>query len=291
MIAIFCASKIEILSLLKKIKVVKKFHSGQVRGFTGIYRNNSLLQTGENILILFTGMGKKNAIVAADYFISEFIVDKDPSEGTVTYFHNKKSKQQISNIIVTGFGGSMVKDIKIKEIVLINEIKALLDLKGLLNNKGFKIVELGGPLNSPGIPINNIFKAVPLATVEEVITDPVVKKEINKTTGASILDMETFWIAERLSGSDIPLTYLRVISDDLENNIPASLNLNPTGNTETQQNPVQQLILLSGIFLRSIFYLMIRPLDLIRTIKFLNDIFSAQKVLSKVIEDMINDLL
>ena len=318
MTIIFCATKFEILGFLRKLKIIRQSAIGSSLFYFCLFENKT------KVIIVISGIGKKAASTACRQFLAQIsakisspdnTAGKNAESDYVSIFNNDKSSATNSdlcnekyNIIVTGFAGSMKEDIRIGDLLIINEVLELkknykdngsfyfvvsdrIKIKNVLQNKMF-LKETGKDLLFDFKPDGIICTETICATVDEVINDNKQKLSAAYVSGANILDMETYTIIKNLKNlKNKSFLCIRVISDDKDSNLPDFINffLNNDSSLKIKTSPSHYFFLyLKGLF-KSLAILSLKPANIKVLFKFLKNVTLAEKTLSIAIEKLIKN--
>ncbi len=356
MITIFCANKFEILNLLKKISAKKRIIYNGIRGIYGIYKipnksksngfeniaknNNNRNKNDTNIfniakifkkkynskknkalnkevLVFFTGIGKKNAIKTINYFKANFLnrdffqikaeISKKGIKGQTVLFNNINNINKINIInnckenliIICGFSGALVKSLKVKDLVIIDRVVAHNHKYGLEFN-----------LRNVLDYLNFNLKRASLVTSSFTVNNFNQKIKLYKSSKTDTVDMETYWILNELKEIKNPIICLRIISDDLKNDLPEFLsnysyhtNNIPLQNVEEYTNKltkksyfynIKMFFKIISLKIKNLLKFTIGLIKYIKNLKnlknfiiFLKNILTCQKLLSENIENII----
>ena len=141
---------------------------------------------GQSILLAVTGVGIKRARTATSYIIQKF---------------------KPSIIIFGGFGGALSPDLKVGKIILGESVTSLKKNETLLLYNDFLLSEID-------------YKKGALLTESRFINESDQKKHLFDSTGALIVDMETWGVVEAARQSGIPVASLRAVSNAAEEHLP-----------------------------------------------------------------------
>jgi adenosylhomocysteine nucleosidase len=172
---------------------------------TGIFHNY-------RVALVESGVGQENAGRAAEVLIAVF-----------------KPKRLIS----AGYAGGLAKRLKQFNVcfpdILIRESdgKILYASNSIPENIGFlpNFKESSSKSDSEKIPPNSekLTGKLILLTSDFVVDSPKQKLSLNCQTGAELVDMETFAVAEVCQKSRIPMLAVRIILDTAEEQIPKDI--------------------------------------------------------------------
>jgi len=75
----------------------------------------------------------------------------------------------------------------------------------------------------------------PIAGVENPLSEPAVKRDLHRATGAAAVDMESHTVARLAAAHGLPFAAVRVVIDPAERTVPpaALAGMNPDGRTNT----------------------------------------------------------
>jgi adenosylhomocysteine nucleosidase len=164
------------------------------------YRGWRLIEgkyANKKIVLMQTGMGKDRAKQATEYLLEHY---------------------SVSAVISLGFGGSLVADLEIGDLVLCREVfhhnhpdsQDFFPSDPNLIATATRIME-GKPEH---LLIGNGL------TVDQLAFNPEEKAALGKIYQAQVVDMESFWVAEIVAHHKIPFLGLRAISDTLYERLP-----------------------------------------------------------------------
>lgn len=148
----------------------------------------------DRVLFVRTGVGKANALAAAENILESSRVDE---------------------VLVAGFGGGTRPDIGAAELVACDEVVGLCE-------------ELDPPPRIPSSPpllqraleSEMISVSAPALTVDHVVTSPAEKRALGEQHGAAVLEMEGFPILAESHRRDIPALMVRVVLDPVGEALP-----------------------------------------------------------------------
>ena len=315
---IFCATKFEIFGFLRKLKILKK----SIVKNSGFY--SCLFENSKKVIIVITGIGRNSAEMACRHFLAQVVgenvgassnAEKSKEINTDNIFGNDMSSLPNNNaysmeynIIITGFGGSLTDDLKVGDLVLVNEIVNL--EKKYINDDGFCFVVSGRIKTKNSIlkkmflkktesdAIFNdssdriIYSDACCATLDEVVNSNEQKEAVAMASGASILDMETYSIVKNLNNlENKSFLCLRTISDDNENNLPDFIKFFSNRGFLSGSKFFSRNYFISYLkgFFKCFAFLLIKPANIRSLFRFLKNISLAEKTLSMAIERLIKN--
>lgn len=140
--------------------------------------------------VVVSGVGQKNAENAAHILIDVFAPKL---------------------ICSAGYAGGLSKRLKQSDIGIPQQVLRFSDGQAL---------DLSPPIPQKTKPVPD---RLTLITVNDVVKSPNQKRQLNKQTGAEIVDMETFAVAEVCRIREIPFISIRVIFDAVDDPIPPDI--------------------------------------------------------------------
>ncbi|MCL4415409.1 MAG: hypothetical protein M1365_01715 [Actinobacteria bacterium] len=183
----------------------KKLSSGEILIYEGLINN-------KEILLVITGIGKKNAKTAAQ-FIKDNFLNKDSTQNG----HNF-----IEKIIIAGVSGAMHESFSIGDIIICKNIYSLC-------SDDNKIPFLTNFVISDRL---NDFKIIKhdycttyygnLLTVNNIIADKARKEFLDPEFSIDAVDMESYWLLNFLPSDKIPVLCVRSISDNMKYSVSLS---------------------------------------------------------------------
>ena len=141
---------------------------------------------GQSVILAITGVGIKRARTTTSLIIQKY---------------------KPTLIIFAGFGGALSPDIKLGDIVLGESVISLKKNEDRALFHNFSI---------PGAEV----KRGKLLTESRFIYDPEEKKRLYDSSGALIVDMETWGVVEAARQSDTPVASIRAVSDEADERLP-----------------------------------------------------------------------
>ena len=142
------------------------------------------------VTIVLSGVGQKNAEEATNVLLDVFAPKLICSAG---YAGGLSSRLKQSNLCVP------------EQVIRASDMHAL-DLSNSI------------PLKTLPMP-----DKLTLLTVNDVVESPKQKRTLHEQTGAELVDMETFAVAEVCRGREVPFLSIRVILDAVEDQIPRDI--------------------------------------------------------------------
>lgn len=202
MLIIFGALKVEISGLIK----IMSARCVDKKGSITVYKGSI---NGKDVLLVETGMGKKNVQKAAKLIVENYLDDSST----------------VRRILVIGFCGATSRDLQIGDVVLYKSIKDLkpIDFSRTFTEAGINFYDF---YDSVDIDYNECIKdnykllKVNGGTVSKVIVDSELKKAIGVKFDVQAIDTETYWIGKVIIENNLPFCCIRSVSDCVDENIP-----------------------------------------------------------------------
>ena len=141
---------------------------------------------GRSVIIAVTGVGIKRARTTTSLLIQKLSPDL---------------------IIFGGFGGALSADLKVGDIILGESVTSLKKNEDKVLFHNFSI------------PGDNV-KRGKLLTESRFINEPEEKKRLFDSTGALVVDMETWGVVEAATQSGTPVASVRAVSDEVDERLP-----------------------------------------------------------------------
>jgi nucleoside phosphorylase len=118
-------------------------------------------------------------------------------------------------LLSVGFAGALSPDLRTGDLVVSTEAAVQpaskpASLSASLGNEAFKALALAGMRVTTGS----------ILTVPRPLMSKDEKQRYGKTTGAAVVDMETYWIAEEADRADVPVVSVRTVVDELDHDLP-----------------------------------------------------------------------
>lgn len=183
---IYGALDIELRGIIRRAERRKVYSLGSTKIYFCYYGSRK-------VTIVKTGMGKEKALAAVDN-LSKLVKD-----------------DTIGQVFIVGIGGATSKKLGAGKIVYYKDIVKVEQKEGRLTSSlplSLDPVETGG------------YKEVRGATLSFLAADRVIKNEIYSRLGAEVVDMESFYIAEKYRKQEIPVTVIRAVSDTSSQDLP-----------------------------------------------------------------------
>lgn len=202
MLIIFGALKVEISGLVKIISV----ECIDVKGGITIYKGSI---NSKSVLLVETGMGKKNAQKAAKLIVENYLGDNSV----------------VRKILVIGFCGATSRNLQIGDVVLYKSVKDLehIDFSNIFAGADINFYDLYDSLDIDCSKcIKDKYKLLKVngGTVSKVIVNSELKKAIGSKFGVQAIDTETYWIGKKVIENNLPFCCIRSVSDCVYENIP-----------------------------------------------------------------------
>jgi adenosylhomocysteine nucleosidase len=184
MIALLGALKEEISCLRKRMTITETVSEGTFTLFCGTWQ-------GREILLVQTGMGKQRAQAATRHLVERY---------------------PITTLVSLGFAGALADELRAGDVVLYSAVHCADDAS---SQQGAYCVSDDLPARATWTLEDeavNIF-CKPGVTVSHAVLLPEKKAELADAFDASVVDMESYWIAEIASEAQIPFVIIRSVSD------------------------------------------------------------------------------
>lgn len=161
-----------------------------------------------------------------DYFTSG--IGKEKSSKRI---FDKINNSDIDFILNIGAVGNLNDDLKIKDIVFPSKFIAI-------ENDSLNIIDIDP------IFINNYDNAkwCKIFTSQKPVTNKPDKDNILQNTGACIVDMESFWIAQICNKNKINFLSIKVVSDYAENLSMSDFKKELYTNAESLVEPIKKIL-------------------------------------------------
>ena len=151
---------------------------------------------GSKLLLVLTGMGKRRAEEAA-----RIVLERSP----------------LSMLLSVGFCGALSADLRVGDLVL---CQRLVSYDG--DPRSASVISDPG-LVQAFLRLDTRNKAIIAGTslvVDRIIRLPEEKKSLRASTGADVIDMESYWIGQICKQKGIPFLALRAVSDQADDLLP-----------------------------------------------------------------------
>jgi adenosylhomocysteine nucleosidase len=189
-ILILGALREEINLIRRRMTVKRQFKAGHADVWSGNWE-------GASIVLARTGMGKNCALSAFD----EILKTVRPSL-----------------VLSLGYAGGLGFKLKIGDLIIPDSIIELSSNNSYVNKHAVSQQQLV-LLEKLNFPTNILVHRGALITVNQVICDPVVKKELGSLYNALAVDMETSALIAHATKNKIPFISIRSISDTVEQSL------------------------------------------------------------------------
>ena len=158
------------------------------------YGNGWTFHTGKidnlSIAIVLSGVGQKNAEDAAKILIDVF---------------------EPKLVCSAGYAGSLASRLKQFNLCVPEQV---------LRESDGQCLDLSNPIPQKISPLSN---KLTLITVNDVVELPEYKRTLHEQTGAEIVDMETFAVADVCRVRNIPFSSFRIVLDTVDDRIPKDI--------------------------------------------------------------------
>ncbi len=168
------------LSILASMKV-------ELEGYGGIDKGAQYWSECE---LNYTGIGQENVNRTMD---------------------NLELASNLEGVVSVGFAGSIDPEIDQGDLCIIDRVSSGKGEAGFKTSSDLRKraeLALGGDLNS-----------CKLLTLEDPVAEPEEKNELAGKK-YSIVDQETYWVAQAVKESDLPFFAMRVVFDDMDTGLP-----------------------------------------------------------------------
>ena len=189
-ILILGALREEIKQIRRRMTIINQFKAGRADVWVGNWE-------GSGIVLARTGMGKNCALSAFD----EVLKTVRPSL-----------------VLSIGYAGGLGFKLKIGDLVIPDSIIELSSNNSCVNKYTVSQQQLA-LLEKLNFPKNILIHRGTLITVNQVICDAVVKKELGSRYNALAVDMETSALIAHATKNKIPFISIRSISDTVEQSL------------------------------------------------------------------------
>ena len=119
-------------------------------------------------------------------------------------------------MLSVGFGGALRSELKTGDIVVSTRASSIqlpshyATMSATHGDEAFAALTLAGMRVTRGAAL----------TVEEPLLTKVDKERQGKLTGASVVDMETYWIAQEAERAGVPVVSVRTVLDEMDHELP-----------------------------------------------------------------------
>jgi len=178
-----CALRQEAVGILDRLKRFRTTSGDGWTFHTGTIKDLS-------IAVVVSGVGQKNAEEAATKLIDVF---------------------EPKLVCSAGYAGGLSARLQHSDICVPEQI---------LRESDSKALDLSNPIPRQTLPI---LDKLTLLTVNDVAETPEQKRALNERTGAEIVDMETFAVADVCRIRNIPFFSFRIVLDTVDDRIPEDI--------------------------------------------------------------------
>ena len=119
-------------------------------------------------------------------------------------------------LLSIGFGGALASDLRTGDLVVSTTARTvqlpskLVSMSGVHGDEAFEALALAGLRVTRGT----------ILTVPEPLMSKQEKERQGSATGATIVDMESFWIAQEADRAGVPVVSVRTVLDELGHDLP-----------------------------------------------------------------------
>lgn len=245
MVAIVSSLKEEISGILKDTEILSVTEEKSWRLFKVNYNSRELL-------LLKTGMGKENTILAVSYVLEKYPVSK---------------------VISLGFAGALIDDLKPGDLVFYSQIIAIDNPEPI--KPDVKLLSLIDSMIGSKNSKISIYKGHSF-TSDHIVYEPDQKRKYKEEYGCIAVDMESYWVGYASGKHNVPFVCMRAISDTTRQRIPKVIELFGSGEK------------LSAVVL--IRYLAMRPSEIFSLFSLCKNAYLARKSLTMLFAYTINML-
>lgn len=190
MFAIFCALPAELNYLRKFMMITATKSQGTCRIFEAKYSN-------AGILLVLTGMGKENAVHAAELVIANYDIDIMISTGFCGSLNKENRPGGLACYSNVACDDTTCRD---KEVVRIDDVLIGKTRRSIKGTTGELYVGKG-------------------VTTSAVCATPDSKSKLRERSGCDFVDMESYWIGRIANDNNIPFIVIRPVFDSLEDDL------------------------------------------------------------------------
>jgi 5'-methylthioadenosine/S-adenosylhomocysteine nucleosidase len=202
MVALLGALKQEITDVRKRMTVTENVSEDTCTIFRGTWH-------GREILLAQTGMGKQRAQAATRHLVEHY---------------------PITRIISLGFAGALTDELRVGDVILYSAVHcsdAEVSQQGAYCSGKDLLARVNGALKH--VAVNSSCR--PGVTVSHAVLSYEEKHGLDLAFNASVVDMESYWIAEIAAEQQIPFVILRSVSDtNQEKMLPIGQLMTEDGN-------------------------------------------------------------
>ena len=173
----------EAVGILDRLKVAKTTRGDGWTFYTGKIEDMS-------IVVVLSGVGQKNAEAATKKLIDVF---------------------EPKSICSAGYTGGLSARLKQFNICVPEQV---------IRESDNQVLDLSHSVPQKNLPVSG---KLTLITVNDVVETPEQKRTLNERSGAELVDMETFAVADVCRECNIPLFAFRVVLDTADDQIPKDI--------------------------------------------------------------------
>ncbi|MGL6197273.1 MAG: hypothetical protein ACRC2T_20875 [Thermoguttaceae bacterium] len=201
---------------------------------------------GKSVILVESGIGRDNA--------------KKATESLIEVFNPKK-------IISAGFAGGLDPQLKINEIIYPEKVKS--------NSDDFECIELSCQKIYDTNNNHCNGDKYTLITCDEVVETISAKETLYQTSGANLVDMETYEVASVCREKSVPFVSVRIIFDPADQELPSEVR--------RVSKPAQSTAKMIGSIVGSLFK---RPSCVIDFLRLKENALISADILAKELENL-----
>jgi adenosylhomocysteine nucleosidase len=187
MIAVFCAMEEEVKELKRQMTVENVYRYKASRIYEGMFHS-------KKVLLVQTGVGKQKALEAAEYVLDKFSVNA---------------------VISCGFGGALVDSLGIGDVVYYSSICTSEGKEESVGLAAFTAPVYQKVIQQARSSSKNGFRYLygKGVTTGEICATQAARGQLYREYLATVVDMESYWIARAVLNLGIQCIVVRSISD------------------------------------------------------------------------------
>jgi|GEM_PF-642983 adenosylhomocysteine nucleosidase len=189
---------------------------------------------GSEVVLVTSGMGRQSAEQAADYVLTHY---------------------KPAALLTAGFAGAVVRNLRAGDVIIctqqygLNHMPSYLPAAAPFHKVGQaqrgadEAFALEGPISSDQRLVSLWKQALPTRrywrgshslarvargaalTVPELVTDRQMKEWLGWQFAVVVIDMESYWVAQRAAARGVPFLNIRAVSDTLDQQLPPLMDL------------------------------------------------------------------